>query len=234
MKRLRRRRRLFVALCAALLTAAPVAAQGIEAPPSAAAVADLTVVAYGAQRLDLATGRTVLEDGGEVVDRRSGLRLTAAWIAYAEGVDLVARDVQLVGDLGSVAAAEVTIDLVAGRVWALGGVAWSRDGLDVRGEALWFDVFEAVAGLHGGVLAETPAASAAEAWVDLVRGRVLLLGPYRYADGPLTLAGDADGVLQLDPSGEGETAGFDATTDADPAWRARVEDLRAAAGLDAG
>lgn len=229
------RRRLLAALCALLGAAAPIAAQGAPAGVAdAAAVADLSIVAYGAQRLDLASGRTVLEDGGEVVDRRSGVRLTAAWIAYAEGVDLLARDVRLAGDLGTVAADEVTIDLASGRLAATGGVRWSREGLEVRGDALWFDAAEAVAGLLGGVVADEPAAAAAEAWVDLQDGRALLIGPYRYADGPLVLTGDADARLQLDPVGVGEAAGFDARTDVDPTWRARVDTLRAAAGRDGG
>ncbi|MDF1524212.1 MAG: hypothetical protein P1P87_15525, partial [Trueperaceae bacterium] len=65
-----RSRRLAFAVVAALALAGP---SGVAQE----AVAELTVTAFGAQRFDLATGRTVLEDGGEVVDRSSGVRLTA-------------------------------------------------------------------------------------------------------------------------------------------------------------
>jgi hypothetical protein len=188
--------------------------------------AELTVTAYGRQTLDLATGRTVLDDGGEVVDRRSGVRLWAGWISYAEGIEVVARDVRFDGELGRVAAPEATIDLLRGRVWAGGGVVWERDGLEVRGDELRFDAEAGIVGLLGEVVANAPEASAAEAWVEVVGGRVLLWGPYRYADGPIVLRGDAGRALQLDVVATAEGLTYDARTDVDPTLRDAVEGLR--------
>lgn len=232
-RRLRGRSLVAIAACCAVLGGAPPTALGSGAPSPAVAPADLTVVAFGAQRLDLASGRTVLDDGGEIVDRRSGVRLVAAWIAYAEGVEVVAREARVIGDVGAVTAAEVTIDLSAGRVFAVGGVSWSRDGFEVAGASLWFDASAAMAGLFGGVAAAVPDAAAAEVWVDLIDGRALLIGPYRFVDGPLSWTGGAGGVLQLDPVEVDGVVAFDARSEADPAWSERVAGARAAAGLPA-
>ena len=188
--------------------------------------AELTVTAFGRQRFDLASGRTILLDGGEVVDRRSGVRLEAAWVSYADGVDIIARDARLEGDLGRVTAPEVTIDLVRGRLWATGGVVWTREGLEVRGDALRFDVEIGIAGLVGEVVATSPQAAAAEAWVEVLGRRVLLVGPYRYADGPIVLSGGAGSALQLDAVDTPNGLGYDARTDVDPDWREAVERSR--------
>jgi hypothetical protein len=191
-----------------------------------APAAELTVTAFGRQQFDLASGRTVLLDGGALVDRRSGVRMEAAWVSYAEGVDILARDARLAGDLGQVEATEVAIDLVGGRLWAAGGVVWTREGFEVRGDALRFDVEAGIAGLVGDVVATSPQAAAAEAWVEIAGGRVLLLGPYRFVDGPFVLRGEAGSALQLDLVETPTGPGYDARTDVEPGWREAVERAR--------
>lgn len=203
----------------AVLLAALAAAQ--------APVAELTVTAYGAQRFDLASGRTVLVDGGEVTDRATGVRLRADWIAYVEGQRLEARSATVDGLLGVVRAPAVAIDLVAGQVLASGGVTLERGSLVATAARLGYDAATGLAWLAGDVLARTPDAAAAEAWIDVRDGRLLLVGPYRFADGPFTLAGGADARLQLDPLPEG-FAGYDARTEVDAELSARVAALAAA------
>jgi len=193
-------------------------------------VAELEVKAYGRQRIDLATGRTILEDGGELIERGSGVRLVASWIAYAEGVDVDARDARIEGDLGRIDAPRVVIDLGLGRLTASGGVVWRRAGLVVSGERLWFDAEAGVIGLLGGTEAQEPDASANEVWIDLASGRVLLFGPYRYADGPLVLRGGEDGALQLDAVETDDGVVYDASTVVDADWLATVAALREAWG----
>ena len=207
-------------LCLALVAVAVALASG------RGSTAELTVTAFGRQQFDLASGRTVLVDGGEVVDRRSGVRLEAAWVSYVEGVDLVARDVRLEGELGRVSAPEVAIDLVLGRLWATGGVAWTREGLEVRGDELRFDAEAGIAGLVGEVVAVAPEAAAAEAWVEVAGGRVLLLGPYRFVDGPIALSGEAGSALQLDVLVAPNGPSYDARTDVEPGWREAVDRVR--------
>lgn len=211
----------------ALAGALVLAAAAAQAP-----VADLTVVAYGVQRLDLATGRTVLEDGGEVVDRASGVRLTAAWIAYVEGAELEARDAVVEGDLGQVRADVVRIDLVGGRLRAEGDLAFERGGLVARADRLGLDGPAALAWLVGDVVAEHPEASAAEVWVDVADGRLLLVGPYRYVDGAFVLEGGAGATLQLDPVAGDGAAGFDARTAVDAAFAERVAAMAATAAAE--
>ncbi|MBW6456858.1 MAG: hypothetical protein K0A98_13320 [Trueperaceae bacterium] len=191
-------------------------------------IAELEVTAYGRQSIDLATGRTVLEDGGELIERRSGVRLVAAWIAYAEGIEVVARDVAISGDVGLVEAPLAVIDLVASRLTASGGVAWRREGLQVTGETLWFDADAGVVGLLGGVEAVEPVASAAEVWIELDGGRVLLVGPYAYTDGPLALRGGDGAGLQLEASATEHGVTYDASTAVDAEWSAAVAAARSA------
>lgn len=191
-------------------------------------IAELEVTAYGRQSIDLASGRTVLEDGGELIERGSGVRLVAAWIAYLEGIEVAAREASIDGDLGFVDAPLVVIDLVAGRLTASGGVAWQREGLRVTGETLWFDDTAGVVGLLGGVEAVEPDASAAEVWIELANGRVLLVGPYVYADGLLVLRGGEAASLQLDADDTGESVTYDASTAVDAGLLAAVAAARAA------
>jgi hypothetical protein len=191
-------------------------------------IAELEVTAYGRQRIDLASGRTVLEDGGELIERGSGVRLAAAWIAYLEGIEVSAREASIDGDLGLADAPLVRIDLVAGRLTASGGVAWRREGLQVTGETLWFDDDAGIVGLLGGVEAVEPDASAAEVWIELANGRVLLVGPYVYAEGPLVLRGGEGAGLQLDANDAGDGVTYDASTAVDADLLAAVAAARAA------
>lgn len=203
-----------------LLTLAPVLGQG------AGPVAELSVTAFGAQRLDLSTGMTVLSDGGEVIDQASGTRLTASWIAYAEGQALEAMEAQLEGEFGELWALELNIDLALGRVEAHGGVELRRSGLIVGAEAMGFDPDEGLAWLQGEVAASLPTAAAAEAWIDVVDGRILLLGPYVYDDGAFVLRGGEGSMLQLDPIELLGEASFDASTEVDEDLWARVQAAR--------
>jgi hypothetical protein len=191
--------------CAAALWTSTVRA---ESP-----LAELTVVAYGAQRFDLATGRTVLDAGGEVTDRASGVRLVAAWIAYVDGASLEAHDATIEGAIGRVAAARVEIDLAQGRMIADGGVTIERAGIRAAAERLGLDGPAGLVWLAGAVRADAPVLSADVIWIDVADGRIVLVGPYRFADGPLTLEGDAGARLQLDPIVVDGAAFYDARSD---------------------
>ncbi len=185
----------------------------VPAALAQAPVAELTVVAYGAQRFDLATGRTVLDAGGEVTDRASGVRMTAAWIAYVDGASLEARDATIEAEFGTVRADRVEIDLALGRVVAVGDLVFERSGIRARAERLGLDGPAGLAWLVGGVLADVPDVAAEAVWIDAVDGRLVLVGPYRYVDGPFVLEGEAGAHLQLDPIVVDEMPGYDARTD---------------------
>jgi hypothetical protein len=189
-------------------------------------VADLTVTAYGSQRLDLSTGETVLEDGGEVIDQQSGVRLTAAWIAYVEGERLEARDAIIDAGLGRVEAAVVEIDLTKGRLVASGGVVLTRPGFTATAERLGLEPEAGLAWLDGSVSATAPEATATNVFLDLGDGRLVLEGPYRFVGDAYTLEGGSGGRLQLDPVELEDETSFDARSEVDPDLSDRIAALR--------
>lgn len=213
-----RRTVLVPVVVAAVLAAAPVSA----ADP----IADLTVRAFGAQHLDLASGFTELLDGGEVVDRSSGVRLVAPWLRYSDLV-LEAREAVVEGAFGRLYAERVAMDLSAGVVAADGGVLLERDGAPrLRAERVDYIAGDGWAVARGDVEGEAPGFTAAAVWADLREGRVLLVAPYRYQDGPFTLRSDVAGThLQLTPivSDAGAVIAYDASTELDADALARVE-----------
>lgn len=206
-------------LAAVLLAGAFVHAE--EAAP----LAELNVTAFGAQRLDLATGFTELVDGGIVIDQGSGVRLEAPWLRYAEGERLEAQDALVEGAFGSLEATRVELDLLARRLEATGGVILRAEGTEVRAEALRFEAQDGWLRATGDVAGDDPAFVAAELWLDTRDGRIVLLPPYAYQDGPLALRAEADGApLQLTPERDADGAflDFDASTTLDDDVRAVV------------
>ena len=213
-------------LALALILAAPGggALQGVRAQP-ASAFAELAVTAYGAQRFDVATGFTELPDGGEVVDQGSGVRLRAPWLRYAEGERLEATDALVHGPFGEVFAPALTLDLALRRLDADGGVSLTTPSGTVLARALRFDAGEGWILARDDVRSDTPLLEAAGIWYEVDGGRLLLLPPYAYVDGPITMRADADGApLQLTPAvaDDGTVNGYDATTDLDDELRARA------------
>jgi hypothetical protein len=160
-------------------------------------VAGLTVIAYGAQTLDLASGRTVLVDGGEIRDTSTDVRIEAPWISFLEGVEILAADAMVRGLVGLVTAPELRIDLTDRSLVAAGGVEWLRHALAIRADTLYYDHDRAVVGAVGDIRSPNPAFEGVALWIDLASQRALLLGPYTFQDGPLTLSGAAESSLQL-------------------------------------
>ena len=191
----------------------------------ASAFAELAVTAYGAQRFDLATGFTELPDGGEVVDQGSGVRLEAPWLRYAEGERLEATDALVHGPFGELFAPALTLDLTLRRLEADGDVSLTTSSGTVRARRLRFDAGEGWILAWDDVRSDTPALEAAGIWYEVDGGRLLLLPPYAYVDGPITLRADADGApLQLTPdlADDGTVNGYDASTDLDDDLRSRA------------
>jgi hypothetical protein len=211
-------RPLLVFVAAALLWAAP----ALSAP-----LAELTVVAYGAQRFDLATGFTELVDGGEVSDRGSGVTLRAPWLRYAEGALLEARDAEVELPFGRLSAPWVVIDLTRARLEAEGGVTLEEpSGQVVTAEAVTFDAESGWASARGDVVGVDPSFMASALHVDVESGRIVLVGPYRYADGLMSLrADDPAARLQLTPvvAEESGPRTYDAATRLDPDLLERLE-----------
>jgi hypothetical protein len=165
----------------------------------AAPAARLTVIPDGEQRLDLATGETVLPRGGTIVDTETGLELEAATIRYVEGAYIEAeRAVARVAD-GRLEAPTLRVDLGALTAVAPDGVRYDRDGLELVADAARLRFGPQLARFDA-PRAEDPDLQARALLLDVRSGDAVLLGPYRFQDGPFTLRDDGeDAVLQLRP-----------------------------------
>ena len=182
--------------------------------PTADAIARLTVVPHGEQSFDLLTGETTLPDGGVIVDTETGLRLDAGFVRYREGDFIEARDATAETAGGSLAAPALRIDVATLVAAAPEGVRYVREGLELVADA---------AELRFGpelVRFEHPTGASLDLearalLLDIRTGDALLLGPYRFQDGPFVLTDDRDdAALQLRP----------VTTDAGtPTYRAANE-----------
>jgi hypothetical protein len=188
-------------LLVALLLVPPALAQDGAAgtDPTEAAVARLTVVPTGEQSFDLLTGETTLPEGGTILDTQSGLRLDAAFIRYREGAYIEAQEATAATAGGNLVAPTLSIDVPSLVAVARDGVRFVRDGLTVHAAAaeLRFGPelarFDAPAG-------DDPELSARALLLDLRSGDALLLGPYRFQDGPFTLSDEReDAALQVRP-----------------------------------
>jgi len=195
--------------------------------PTNGVVARLTVVPYGEQRFDLLSGETTLPDGGTIVDTETGLRLEASFIRYLEGEYIEAQDARADTANGRLTAPTLSIDVPNLLAVAPAGVTFEREGLEVvaEGAELRFGPqlarFERPSGEQLGL-------EAVALLLDLVSGDALLLGPYRFQDGPFTLSDDREGsVLQLRPVvAEDGSASYRAANEVDEDLWARVEPLR--------
>ncbi len=190
-------------------------------------VAELTVTAFGAQRLDLATGFTELPDGGEVVDRGTGVRLVAPWLRYAEGEVLEAHDATVDGPFGVLMAPRVRVDLAGGQLVATEGAVLEHGaGQVLRAFEIVYDARDGWAVARGDVVGEGPDFVADAIWADTATGRLVLVAPYRFDDGTVVLRSDSPGTrLQLTPfeDAEGAFDGYDASTTLDDDVAQRLE-----------
>lgn len=180
-------------LAALALTASP--------PALAADYAALTVSPYGRQSFDLATGVTVLADGGEVYDRERGVRLAGAVVRLQEGAFIELEDARAESAegvaFGEVRADFIRLDFAAQTLRAEGAVTLTGD-LNASAARLrvLFDAEVVVA--EGEVSSQDPELAARALLFDLVSGTALLVGPYYFEDGPLRLTSErAEDLLEL-------------------------------------
>jgi hypothetical protein len=169
------------------------AALGAGAPFAA-----LTVTPAGAQSYNLTTGVTTLADGGTVVDGDTGVKLHAATITYVDGVYIDAKGASVVGSFGTLKADVVHIDIKAGVMTASGTLSLKRDALSVTAAAVRYDANDEVVDFKGPVTGTAPDFRADRVLLDALSGDVLLLGNYRFSEGPLVLeAPKGGGRLEL-------------------------------------
>ena len=95
-----------------------------------AAIGALRIVPAGRQVFDIATGETVLPDGGVIFAAEGSIRLEAPRIRYVEGRYVEAEDARVEGDVGTATAASVRFDLESGVIVFQGRTAGDDDGGD--------------------------------------------------------------------------------------------------------
>ena len=171
--------------------------------------------------MDLATGVTTLPQGGEIVDEESGVTLSGSLVTYKEGDYVEVTDGEVTGGFGFLAAPTVRLDLTEQTLGATGGVTFEGEGLALRSDTLTLYLEPDIAVAAGGLTSETPALQAAALLVDLQQNAALVVGPYRYENGPLVLQSEAADLLGL-AWGATETD-FEASTAIDPALQTRLE-----------
>jgi hypothetical protein len=219
------------AVSVGMLTLA-LACSGALSQTGDAALAELTVVAYGAQTLDFATGRTILLEGGEIRDAGSDVWIEAPWISFLEGSEIEAERAVVTGSIGALTAGRLLIDLTERLLTASGGVAWQWEALAVQGRGLLFDPQAAVAGLVGDVSSLSPEFTGAELWIDLDSQRGLLIGPYRFFDELFELRGNEGSLLQIDFLNDAGEPEFRASSSVADDLRQLVAANRARAPVD--
>ena len=183
--------------------------------------AALQITPYGDQTVDLATGVTTLPQGGEIVDQESGVTLSGSLVTYKEGDYVEVTDAEVAGEFGSLTAPTVRLDTNAQTLEATGGVGFEGEGLALRSHTLVLYLEPDIAVAAGGLVSETPALEAAALLVDLQQNAALVVGPYRYENGPLTLQSEAKDFLSL--TWGAEETDFEASSTVDPALYTRLE-----------
>lgn len=186
---------LLLAVASSLVAAAQGGAADVPPP---AAFAALDIVPAGAQIYDITSGRTELPDGGEVIDNATGVRLIAPYIVFAEGDAIEATEVEVRGSFGLFHAATLRIDIATATLTASGDLQLERGSLVLEAAELRYDAAAEIASFAGPVRGNSPSFEAAGLLLDARSGMVLLLGPYRFQDGPFTLTSERDeGLLEL-------------------------------------
>lgn len=176
----------------------------------AADFAALTVSPYGRQSFDIATGLTVLVDGGEVYDRERGVRLVGAVIRLQEGAFIELEDARAESAegvaFGEVRADFIRLDFAAQTLRAEGAVTLTGDlNASAARLSILFDAEVVVA--EGEVSSQDPELAARALLFDLISGTALLVGPYYFEDGPLRLTSErAEDLLELAFEGGGVRA----------------------------
>jgi hypothetical protein len=195
---------------------AALSAPGLAAPAeplgTEADFAALSVRPYGAQNLDLATGITTLPDGGELSYRDLEVTLAGSFVRFLEGEFVEVEEATVTGAFGRLEALALRFEVSSQTLQAQGGVRFtsaadsdaessSESGAagDVALAAEMATVFleQDVAVLEGGVTSSAPELRGARAFIDLAAPQALLVGPYTYQEGPVTLRGAAGETLAL-------------------------------------
>lgn len=160
--------------------------------------AALTITPAGAELFDIATGITTLPDGGKVVDAERELILQSGFIRFEEGKFIETESTEVTGKFGTLTADALRIDLKQNTITAEGELTLNNQTLSVTADVLTLFLEPNVARLAGNVQSAAPEFETKALLLKLDEPDALLVSPYRFQDGSLTLEQSGqDTLLQL-------------------------------------
>lgn len=167
--------------------------------------AALTIRPNGAEELDLASGVTTLPQGGEISYKDENVTLSGSFIRYLEGDFIEVKEATVEGAFGTLKAPALRFEVGPQRLEAQ-GATFSGPALELTADTITLNLQDDVAVLAGNVLSQKPELSGTRALVDTTGRRALLVGPYRFQNGPVVLTGDAGEQLALSWDAAGAVA----------------------------
>ncbi len=159
--------------------------------------AALTIRPNGPEELDLTTGVTTLPKGGTVSYRDEGVTLSGSFIRYLEGQFIEVQGATVAGVFGTLGAPTLRFDVATQRLEAARGATFKGDALALDAETITLNLSDDIAVLEGGVSSQKPNLTGQTVLVDTTGRQALLIGPYAFQNGPVTLKGDAGERLTL-------------------------------------
>jgi hypothetical protein len=187
-------RRLIFMLVASALALPLAGAAPVGNPADFAA---LTIRPNGPEELDLATGVTTLPEGGTVSYKDEGVTLSGTFIRYLEGEFIEIEGATVEGVFGSLSAPQLRFVVASQRLEAVAGARFKGEALELEAKTITLHLEDDIAVLAGGVLSREPDLTSERAVVDTAANQALLIGPYRFQNGPVTLRGEAGKQLAL-------------------------------------
>lgn len=159
--------------------------------------AALTIRPNGSEELDLTTGVTTLPQGGTVSYRDEGVTLSGSFVRYLESQFIEIRDATVEGVFGTLGAPTLRFDVATQRLEAVQGATFKGPALALGAETITLHLGDDVAVLEGGVQGQEPNLTGQTVLVDTTGRLALLVGPYAFQNGPVTLKGGAGEKLVL-------------------------------------
>lgn len=186
--------------------------------------AALQITPYGAQQYDLTTGITTLPEGGQIIDQEAGTVLSGSFVRYHDESFVEIRDAVIATESGNITAQEAYLDLATLVLHASGEVTFVGSEITLNAEMLTAHLTPGVVVAEGSVQSEDPLLRTDTLLLLLPERQALLVGPYTYRSGPLTLsAQSSEDHLTLQWEQEDAETVFHATTETAPDLLARLE-----------
>jgi hypothetical protein len=172
---------------------------------SVAQFASLTINPKGEQQIDITTGITTLPQGGEIIDKGRGIKLSAGFIEYQDGIYIKAQNAQAEGFFGVLTTPELNLDASKNVISATGGISLNQGGLSLTADALTLYLDQGITVLSSNVSNRVPSFQTAHLVIKIGAGYALLVSPFTYQDGVLNLSKSTSGsLIQLNQTKEAD------------------------------